>query len=60
MHIFQINIGFFKFFVFYIFRNQGLIFRKAVVCTDMVQYVVHADITIKGFYKISKFYILMF
>ena len=41
--------------VFYVFRNQGFIFRKTVVYVGMVQRVLHAEITIKGIYKISKY-----
>jgi len=37
------------------FRIRGIIFRKMVVHTSMVHYVLHAEITIKGFYKIYKY-----
>ena len=37
------------------FEAQGFIFRKTVVCTGMVQCAVHADITMKGFCKKSKY-----
>jgi len=44
MHIFQINILIFNFDVFYMFRTQGFIFRKTVVCTFMVWYYLHAPV----------------
>jgi len=37
------------------FRNLGFIFRKAVVYTVLVHYVVQVEITRKGFYKLSKY-----
>jgi len=36
------------------FRTRGFIFRKTVVYTDMLQYVLRAEITIRDFYKIPK------
>jgi hypothetical protein len=37
------------------FQTQGFIFRKTVVYTGMVHCVLYAEITIKGFYEISKY-----
>jgi len=31
--------------VFYMFRTRGFIFRKTVVCTGMVYYVLHASVS---------------
>ena len=37
------------------FQTRGFIFRKMVVYTVKVWYVLRAEITIKGFYKISEY-----
>jgi len=40
MHLFKINVLTFNFYVFFILRNQGFIFRKTVVYAGMVWYSV--------------------
>jgi len=42
-------------YVFYMFRTRGFLFRKTVVHAGTLWYVVHAKITIKGFYKVPKY-----
>jgi len=37
------------------FRSRGIAFRKMVVYKGMVYYVLHTEITIKGFYEVSKY-----
>jgi hypothetical protein len=35
--------------------NRGVFTKKTVVHTCMVYYILHAEIKIQGFYKISKY-----
>jgi len=41
MHISVTNISILYFYVFYMFRTGGYIFKKTVVYTGTVWYVVH-------------------
>ena len=41
----ELIFNFWFFDVFYMFRTRGFVFRKAVVCTVKVWYVLHAEIT---------------
>ena len=44
MHNFYINILMFNFGVFYMFRVRRFIFRKTIVYTVMVWYVLHVSV----------------